>query len=824
MISNFFVTTYRHFLMRKQYSLLSILVMVIGLTTALLTFLFARYEMSYDGWLPDAGNTYRVETRYHFPGAAPFPSSFTGRPAGPALQQFFPEVAEFTRAAHIGSTIERDGEMFNDPIDWVDPNFLEFFDFQMVSGTRDAISNDISSIVISERMAEKYFGDDSAVGKVITVNSVLDYEIVGVFKDLPDNTHLLIDMVALYDESAMSPFFPDTSRTENWNLGLVQTYIKLLPGASVDQIHDRIDEFTKSNYKHPSPVRAKMNPLDFVHLVVRPIKDIHLYSDNPDEIKPGGTIDTVSGMVTIAFVILMAVVVNYINLSTALSTLRAKEISLRKTMGALNAQIRLQFFAEAILLALVAMLCSLVAVEALLPWFSEFLNLQPGTLKVSSDPVALTALLVISLGLGVVSGVYPAFYLARIKPVEALSSNRSGEQATAKFRALLVTLQFSVSVALLISILIVTRQIDFITNMDIGVKTDNIAVVRLPSLEAGKSVPTLLREYRKLPGVISAGASSQVPTDGPVISTGVDIPGRGDEDALSAWYVSAGEGFFQTYGIDILSGRGFSEDFPIDRRATVPADDPDLEGTVLVNETAVKFLGFDNNQDVLGFRYRMNASISHSNHWSVTVVGVVPDFQFGSAYDQIQPTFFTQTEDAFFSISVQTTADSFVAVQTGLAEIGKQILPDEILVIEPMNELIDSQYDAVNRQRASLNFLGIVAIVISCLGIYGMASFMVERRTREIGMRKVLGAKVSQIVTLLLTQFSKPVLLANFLAWPVAGYLMRDWLNGFNYRIELSATPFLLAGLISLTVASLIVSSHTIRAARSNPVHALRYE
>ncbi len=526
----------------------------------------------------------------------------------------------------------------------------------------------------------------------------------------------------------------------------------------------------------------------------------------------------------LSFLILVAVVVNYVNLATALSSLRAKEISLRKTMGAQNGQIRLQFFAEALMLAMIAMLCSLVAVQALLPWFSEFLNLQADTLKVFSDPVTISAVFVISLLLGLISGAYPAFYLARIKPVDALSSNRSGEQITSKSRALLVTLQFSVSVGLLIAILVVTRQIEFVTSMDIGVDTDDITVVRIPSREAGLAIPTLLHEFKNIPGVIKTSASSHVPTDGVVISSAIDIPGRGDKDALSAWYVSANEGFFETYGIEILSGRGFSENFPIDRRAAVPADDPDMEGTVLANESAVRFLGFDNNDDVLGFRFRMNASVNHSNHWWVTVIGVVPDFQFGSAYDQIQPTFFTQTEEAYFSISVKSTAASFEAVQTEIAGIWKRILPDANLTTNPMSELIENQYDAVNRQSASLKFLGMVAIIIACLGIFGMASFMVERRTQEIGMRKVMGAKVSQIVALLLKQFSKPVVLANLVAWPVAWYLMRDWLNGFNYRIDLTALPFLLAGLISLMVAWLIVSTHAIRAARSNPVHALRYE
>ena len=595
-------------------------------------------------------------------------------------------------------------------------------------------------------------------------------------------------------------------------------------GADAQEIVARLDEFTDAHFVHPNPARANMQPTEYVTLRLVPVKDIHLHSKNIDELIPAGTFDTVMGLVLIALLILLAVAINYVNLATALSTLRAREISLRKTMGASDALIKLQFLLESVALAMIAMVISLFLVEMVLPWFSQFLNLEAETLRLFSDPLALAGIVGLTLLLGVVSGLYPAIYLARIKPVEVLSANRSSEQATSNARSLLVMLQFSVSIGLLITIFVVFRQISYVTEMDIGVLTDDIAVVRLPTLEALEALPQLKSEAERLPGVLSVGISTLVPSDGQPVSTSVEVPWAPTEDALSAWWTSADGGFFETYGLEALAGRLFSEAFPADRVEELPEDTSEFEANILINEKSLKFLSLDSTDAAIGKRFRIGGSNFNNSLIWVTIVGVVPDFQFGSAYNEITPTFFIQREDFYGALSIRTTPEAFASVQQSVEELWLRILPDETLTSQSLSELINAQYDQVNRQGDSLLFLSIVAVIISCLGLYGMSSFVVERRTREIGIRKVLGAKVSEIMALLVIQFSRPVVWANLIAWPVAWYLMRDWLDRFTYRIDLSPMPFLLAGLASLTIAWLIVGAHAFRAARANPVHALRYE
>jgi putative ABC transport system permease protein len=814
MFSNFFITAYRNFIRRKQYSLLSILVMVIGLTTAFLTFLYARYEFSYDQWISNVENIYRIENTYHFPGSTPNDLSRVGRPSGPALQAYFPDIEAYTRSVQLASNIRIGENRFSDPIELVDSNFLSFFDLEMVSGDRDSALGDVGSVLISERIAEKYFGEEDPLGQVMTVNDFQDYRVTGVLKNLPDNTHLSHEIVALYDDSAFTPFIPNLPSLEQWNVPIFQTHLMLRDGAAIDAIASRLDEFTDAHYVHPNPARAHMQPTEFVTLRVHPVKDIHLYSTNIDEAVPAGTFNTVMGLVVIALLILVAVAVNYVNLATALSTLRAREISLRKTMGAGNLQVRGQFIVEAVMLAMAAMAVSLLIVELSLPHFSNFLNLGEETLQLFSDLPALAGMVLISITLGFLSGVYPAFYLSRIKPVEVLSSNKSSETVTARARSFLVTLQFAVSIGLLIAIFIIFRQTSYVTQMDIGVETDDVAIVRLPTLETLEALPHLMEELERTPGVQALGASSTVPTDGQAVSTAVEVPWAPTPDAISAWWAAVDGGFFQTYGLESLAGRLFSDEFPADRIEALPDDMEGFEANVLVNETALGFLSIDNAGDAIGKRFRMGGSNFNNSIFWVTIVGVVPDFHFGSAYAEIQPTFFMQRADFFGSLSIRTTPETFNEVQPRIDELWARYLPNETLTRQPLAELIGAQYDTVNRQGDSLLFLSIVAVVISCLGLFGMSSFMVER----------LGAKVSQIVALLLVQLSRPVVWANLVAWPVAWYLMRGWLDGFSYRIELSAMPFLLAGLASLAIAWMIVGAHAFRAARANPVHALRYE
>lgn len=824
MFKNFLTTAFRNFLRRKQYSMLSILVMVIGLTTAFLTLIYARHEFSYESHIADADNIYRVENIYHFPGGSVNSLGFVGSPAGPALVNYFDQAIEYTRTTQLQSNLKIGENRFDGTIDLVDANFLEFFEIKLLVGDRVSSLNNVGSLLLSERSAERLFGQTDPIDQIITVNDHQDYRVTGIMKNLPDNTHQAHEMIALFDRNAFRPFFNSLDLLDQWNAPFFETYVRMQPGADVIDLENRLEEFTNANYVHPNPARSQMTPSIFATTRIRPIREIHLFSDTIFETKPAGTFGTVIGLILIAGLILMAVVINYVNLATALSTLRAREISLRKILGAHRFQIRLQFIAEAVFLALLSMSLSLFLVELSLPFFGQFLNLSENALTLFGDPVVLAAMFVLSLSVGILSGLYPAYYLSRIKPAEILSSNQSSEKVTAKARSLLVTLQFAVSIGLLVAISVVFRQTSYVTEMDIGVDTDNVMVVRIPDLESQSALPQIRDEVQRIPGVTAVGISSTVPTDGVAISTAVEVPWAPTEDALSAWYATADGGFFETYDLQPVAGRLFSQEFPADLIEEFPEDPSGFSANVLINESALSFLSINSATDAIGKQFRFGGSNLNDGFLTANIVGVVPDFQFGSAYDTIQPTFFLQRMDQVFALSVRTTPEAFAGVRDQIKVIWDRYLPDVPLTQDPMEELISTQYDQVNRQGDSLLFLSIVAVVISCLGLFGMSSFMVERRTREIGVRKVLGARVIQIITMLVLQFSRPVIWANLIAWPVAWYIMRQWLDGFSYRIELSAMPFLLAGLASLVIAWLIVGAHAFRAARTNPIKALRYE
>ena len=325
-----------------------------------------------------------------------------------------------------------------------------------------------------------------------------------------------------------------------------------------------------------------------------------------------------------------------------------------------------------------------------------------------------------------------------------------------------------------------------------------------PALRAAQ--PALSNQISAIPGVLAVGISSQVPTNGNPISTAVEIPGRANEDALSAWYASVNRGFFDVYDLAPIAGRLFSEAFPADRIIELPEDPTGVVGNILINENSLAFLGFEHPDQAIGQQLRLGGSNFNNALINVIIIGVVPNFHFGSAYDEIQPTFFIQREDQFAQMSVRTTPDSFSSVQDEIDEIWQRVMPDETIIRTVMSEMIAEQYSSVNRQGSILAFLSVIAIVISSLGILGMATFMIQRKTLEIGIRKILGAKVTDIIKLLLIQISKPIFLANLIAWPFAWYLLNAWLDSFVFRISITPLPFLLAGLASLTIRSYSLS------------------
>jgi putative ABC transport system permease protein len=825
MWAHYLKSTVRNLQKHKVHSCINIGGMAMGITCAVVAILYAEYELSYDTWIKEHEHTYRLESYYHFPGAQASSVNAVGGPTGEALARWTPEIVAFTRMSSFTNAALTTGDRaFNETVTFVDGNFMAFMGLSMAAGTASSIGGDLNALLISEETALKYFGNTDPIGQIITLNGIKDYQVSGVFTNITNQSHLNMDFLALFDEKFLIDEFSNENVMSMWNLPFFSTYVRFHENADVREIENRLIDFVNAKYVHPNPARANMTPTDYVHFGLRPIQDIHLRSPHLNENKPSGSYGAVIGGLVIAFMIVGIAVFNYVSLVTATASLRAREICLRKIMGATEGDIRIQFLSESIALCVLATVLALAAVDILLPAITNLLNLQDGDLSYTDSRMSLVLVTLIGPVVGLIAGSYPAFHLAHIRPSRVLGTSRSEGVVNSTIRSFLVTLQFAVSIGLIISVITVARQTNYLSTMDIGVLQDNISIVRHDSAASQQALPTLLEEIRGIPGVVQASATSTVATDGLAISTAVLLPGRIDDDALSIWFAATDPDYFETFGIRLLSGRHLSEVFANDLMGPLNEAQQDGVVNIVINESAVSYLGHQNMDDALGAHFQIGGSNLNNEFTNVTIVGVVNDFQIGSAYEIIRPMLFINRPESFNKISVRSKPESYNDVQLEITRRWSQLLPDIQLRAENLDDLINAQYDTINRNRTFLLFLSGLAIFTASLGLFGMAAFSVEKRTREIGVRKALGAGITDILQLFLFQFAKPVLVANLIAWPVAFYMMSRWLSGFQFRIEMTAIPFLLAAAIALAIAWLTIAWHALKIARTNPVYALRCE
>lgn len=798
--------------------------MVLGIVCAIAAILYAEYELSYDQWVPDKDRTYRLESYYHFPGSSPASTNGVGGPTGEVFANSFSEIEDHTRMFSFQNAALKIGDRaFNETITFVNPNFVSFMGLDILQGQNQSNNTNLSSLLISEEMAFKFFGETNSLGQTLTLNGRKEFNVTGVFKNIPNQSHLDIGFIALFDENFLAEEFGNENVMVMWNIPYFNTYVRLDPNASITALEGDLGDFVDGNFVHPNPARANMTPTDYVHFGLRPVQDIHLGSPHQNEIKPTGSLGAVLGGLAIAFMIVVIAVFNYISLITATATLRAKEISMRKVMGASIGNIRKQFLMESIFLCVIASVIGVFFVELLLPTITSFVNLEEGDLSLYNSDIAVILILFIGPIVGLIAGYYPAVYLANIRPAKILGTNNSEGKGISRVRIILVTIQFAMSIGLMISVIVVARQTNFLTSMDIGVMHDNISVIRHDSPASQKIIPTLLNEIRALTGVIEATAASTVTTDGEGISTAVLLPGRSNDEPLSIMYLSVDQNYLSTFGLELIEGRFFSQNFANDLMGPLNEGMENSEVNVVINSSAVSFFGFEDAQHALNSKFQIGGSNLDNKFTNVNIVGVVNDFQLGSGYDSIQPLIFINRPVQYFNISVRSKPEFYNDIQNKITEKWAQLLPNIPLRSEELNELITKQYISIDRNRAFLFVLAGVAIFTASLGLFGMAAFSVERRTKELGIRKILGARGFDILSLFLLQFAKPVLLANIFAWPMTYYMMNTWLNDFQYRIDLTPIYFIAAALAALLIAWTTVFLYVSRVISTNPVDALQH-
>jgi putative ABC transport system permease protein len=821
MFRNYLITALRNFARHKLYSFINIAGLSIGLACAILIALFVRDELSYDRWIADSANLYRIELTFHLPGRPPWRLATAPFPLLQAMKDEIPAVRAVTHLLPERMTVTVGERQFLETVAVVDPDFFQMVKLPLVAGDPANALAHPESVVLSQSSARKYFGTTNPLGKTLTVKeagcwksdgcvSAHPLTVTGILKDLPHNTQLVAELVL--PNTSEADALPRQWRLNHWtSTEGSYDYLELAPGADPQAILARLKPILDRNIGNSGDLLQRGSDLEELHLV--PFWSVHLTSDRYGGMRPPGSWTTVYGFCVIAILIVLVACFNFTNLSTARAMLRAREISLRKTVGATRGQLIVQTLGEALLTALVALVVALALVEVLLPAYDRFLD-RPIVFRYLDDWQFLLAIVAVAIATGILSGAYPALVLSRFHPAFTSQAHTFGQTGSGLTRLTLVVLQFAVSIGLGISAIVVASQIGYLRNIDPGFSHDGVVVIRDANNLDATAQDSFARALSTQPGIVAVALSNAVPFDlFNAQNTLAQLPGS--PQSFTVHIVNVSPEFPGLYDMQLLAGRLLSRERGEDR---LSAGEHDLNNgrNALINAQVARRFG-------LSIPEAVGKTILTSEG-RLTVAGVLGDAKLDGVKDPVQPTIFVYESDKMTLISARVHRDQFAAATAAIDATWRSFAPGSAIARYFLSDIFDSQFKPEEKQDAIFGVFVAIAICIACLGLFGLAAFTAERRTKEIGVRKVLGAHTLDIVLLLLWQFSIPVLIANALAWPIAYYYLHHWLESYPYRISLSPFYFLVAGAVAVAIAWITVLAHAVRVARANPVHALRYE
>lgn len=819
----------------RTYAFINIAGLAIGLAACLMLLLYVQYERSYDEWMPGADRAYMVQQELRDPGTGQVShiqaSSYI---VGETLKKDFPQIERKVLALRSEPVVFHKGEALpTENAVLVDGNLFAIMQVPFVAGDPATALNAVGSVVLSETEARRFFGDADALGQTLTLlyrGQSVDYRVTGVIRDMPRNSHQRFDMVARIDVAGyFGENAEDFMREWGWNSGW--TYIQLREGADPAEINDNLAAWEERNIPDRMFGNQSLNQGDFAEWRLVNIQDVHLGIAQQGSATPGNNAGTILTFTIIAFLILGMACVNFTNLATARASSRAREVALRKVLGASRGQLRTQFLLESVLVAGVAMLLALALVELLLPLLGNFLDADLKMTYLGSEGMLLP-ILVLTLIVGAAGGVYPAFYLSRFQPAQVLKANKSTAEAAGSgaLRSALVVAQFAVSIGLIICTIVVYAQAVYARTSDPGYRRDGLMQVenmaRRQLIDRGEQI---VRQIERVPGVQAVARTGIEINPQGQNSTVVNVPGREVPVSMGNYFVD--DRYFQTMGIDLIGGRTLTYDRPLDLVpfSFNPSDDEQRAlaqrgVNVVINARGARDLGFADPAEAVGKTFQMGLVNPENGAVPVTIVGVVKDTRLRSIRDPLEPIVYLLGNYGFSNMIVRYDDPDPAAVRERVEAEWKKITNDVPFQAAFSEDIVAEQYRAEDAQARIFAGFAALAVIVACLGLFGLAAFTAERRTKEIGIRKVLGARTGDIVRLLAWQFSKPVIVANLIAWPVAFLVMRSWLNEFDSRVDLGVWPFVFAGLLALVIAIATIASHAIRVARANPIHALRYE
>ncbi len=808
MLKNYLRVALRSLRNNKVYSLINIVGLSVGLACCIVIVLYVQNQLSYDRFNKHADRIYRPVGHIVF-GGHTLNLATCPAPMGPAMKNDFPQVVAYTRIRNFGTPLLRYGDKaFNEPrFLAVDSTFFNVFTAHFLKGDPKTALAHPNSVVITESMARKYFGDTDPMGKILDADNRLNWIVTGVVKDWPQGSHLKFGFLG-----SLCTF--NDSRSPFWLSNNYYTYLLLRKGADPGILQKEMNKELMDKYVGPQlKTSVGISMSQFLgsggryDYSLEPLTSIHLYSHFDNEIEPNGDISYVYIFSAIAVAILLIACVNFINLATARSVKRLKEVGIRKTLGSNRQQLVRQFLTEAVVMSLLAVTLAIGIVELFLPLFNTISGEQL-SLILFGGLLPIASLFCLGILVGLIAGSYPAFYLSSFNPADVLKRDVGGRGGSALLRGGLVVFQFVISIVLFVGTFVIYSQLNYIQDKNLGFDKEQVIVIKWAG-DLGDRITQFKQALMSDPKIVSVSASTAVPGNQKDDSA-YWLEGKSAQDSRDMRQMWCDYNFLKTYGITLASGRTFSPEHPSD------------SGAVLVNQQAEAVLGV---QNLVG-KNLVAPGRTESQRQILPVIGIVKNFNFQSLHQAIRPLVIGILPPGYVPafVSVRVKPGDYPRTIAFIRSAWAKYAGGGALDYNFLDQDLQRLYIADQRTSQIASIFSVLAIFVACLGLLGLASFVTERRTKEIGVRKVLGASVPEIIGLLTGQFVRWVVLANVIAWPIAYFVMNLWLQNFAYKVNVGFFVFVASGALALLIALATVSSHAIRAATANPVESLRYE
>ncbi|HZI54480.1 MAG TPA: ABC transporter permease [Chitinophagaceae bacterium] len=806
MIKNYFKTAIRNLLRYKGFSLINILGLSISITGCLVIGLFVLDEQKYDKFVKDGDNIYRIYTKRT--DVSTVTSTACVPPMFATHMQQYPEVETSTRILMTDGRrlIEANGiKAYEDKGLVIDSAFFSVFPLPFIKGDAKTAMEDPTSVVLTEETAKKYFGSVDPFGKTIRVNNS-DFIVKGILARIPEHFHLDLKYLLPFSATGI-----EEERMQSWNWQQFFTYIKVKPATNIEHLEDKFQAAVKKE------VEPNMRRTGFTYVpFFQPLKDIHLRSSDfvYDNAKRGNA-TYVKGLTIIAIFVLLIACFNFINLATARSIRRAKEIGVRKVAGAAKSQLVLQFTGETILLSLIAVIIAAFATMLIVPYLNNFTG-KNISFNPFQNPVLTGLLFCSAIIIGMLAGIYPALVMSGFQPIRVLKGLKPGSGNKGSLPVLrhgLVVVQFALSALLIVCALIVYRQMNFLQKKDLGFNKDQVIYFSAQG-KVGEDPETFKTELLRSPGVVSATAGYGLPGD-QLAGDGVKVLSKEGEEAQTTNLFVADFDYIKTLGLQIIAGREFSKDHPTD-----------LDEAFIINETAVKEFGFGTPENAIGQKMAWDKWIPDSLKpvKKGEVIGVIKDFHYKSLHEKVSKAVLIVYPPVVVKVAVKVKTANLAKTIEDIRSAWNKFSPDFPLDYHFLDENFEKMYKAEQKLSSLLWIFTAMAIFVGCMGLFGLTAFSAEQRVKEIGIRKVLGASAGNIVTLLSKNFISLIVISLLIASPIAWWAMNKWLEDFAYRINIGWWVFVIAGMAALLIAMLTVSFHAVKAAIANPVKSLRTE